>query len=206
MRAIFKVSISLFAGLLLFSQVAAAINWGYNFDSALRRADAEGKPVMVDFSTEWCGWCKVMEKNTFSNSEVNALAAKFVCVKVDGDKSRDLVRKYNIKGYPTTLFLNEKGVPIERVVGYLPPDRFADKMKAILSRYKPAPAKKAEEGTAAGDMLLTGVFHSADSPKAVINNTIVGIGDEVNGAKVIKITETEVILTRDGKKIKLGME
>jgi thioredoxin-related protein len=210
MRAAFKVFIFLLAGLMMFSQVAVAINWGRNLDSALRKAAAEGKLVMVDFYTEWCGWCKVMEKNTFSNSEVNSLASKFVCVKVDGDRSRDLVRKYNIKGYPTTIFLNEKGMAIERVTGYLPPDQFADKMKALLSRHKVAPsgkdAPKAEKKADTGDLALTGIFHSADSPKAVINNTIVGIGDEVSGAKVIRITETEVTLSRDGKEIKLRME
>jgi thioredoxin-related protein len=201
----FKILLS--AGILcvLFAHTAYAISWHRSLNSALRASNKQGKPVLVDFYTEWCGWCKKMDKDTYSHAGVEKEAVNFICVKVDGDKNRDLVRKYNIKAYPTTLFLNGKGVAIDRIRGYLPPDQFLPKMKSIATRYKPSVQTKKSK-TAPSGFNLSGIIFSQDDPKAIVNNNIVGIGDTVGGAKVVAITQYGVILSGQDGEIVLKLE
>jgi thioredoxin-related protein len=198
--------ISLFVALSVLSASSAhAISWHRNLNSALRASSSRGKPVLVDFYTDWCGWCKKMDKDTYSHAGVKKEAANFICVKVNGDKNRDLVRKYNIKAYPTTLFLNSKGVAIERVRGYVPPSRFLPKMKAIATRYKPT--SKAKKGKASpSGFNLSGILFSEENPKAIVNNNIVGIGDTVGGAKVVSISQYGVTLSGKDGEIVLKLE
>lgn len=151
-----------------------------------------------------------MDQDTYSDRSVNTLAADFVCVKIDGDSNRNLVQKYNVKGYPTTLFLNGKGVVVQRVRGYAGPGKFYKVMKSVLAKYSP-PVKKREkrekkEKGQESPFKLAGIFYSSQNPKAIVNNTMVGVGDAVDGAKVIKISETRVTLFYQGKEIELAME
>lgn len=204
-RAYFKIFL-LFAVLsVLCGKNAHAISWHRNLNSALRASSAQGKPVLVDFYTDWCGWCKRMDTDTYAHAGVEKEAANFICVKVDGDRSRDIVRKYNIKAYPTTLFLNSKGVAIERIRGYLPPSQFLPKMKAIATRYKPASRIKKGEAAPSG-FNLSGILFTENDPKAIVNNNIVGIGDTVGGAKVVGITQYDVTLSGKDGKIVLKLE
>lgn len=132
-------SIVLLVALFLFLPSGAyAINWRYNLQDAFRIAKSSQKPIMVDFYTEWCGWCKKLDSDTYSDPDVKKLAEEFICVKIDGDKERGLVSKYNISGYPTILFLNYEGTVVNQVVGYEGPSDFAKTMKVVLERTKKA--------------------------------------------------------------------
>ena len=114
-----------------------------DWDRGLAEARAAGRPLLVDVYTDWCGWCKRMDREVYAHPEVrDYLALKFVTVKLDAEGSqtlsydgrtwtaRTLARRLGVTGYPTTLFLDPKGGPPEGVPGYLPPDRFL-----LLLRY-----------------------------------------------------------------------
>lgn len=119
---------------------AFAINWRYNLSDALKTAKSQNKPVMIDFYTEWCGWCKKLDSDTYADSTVKKLAEDFICVKIDGDKERGLVGKYNISGYPTIIFLSFEGTVIKQFAGYLGPADFAKTMKDVLEKTKKSSA------------------------------------------------------------------
>ena len=208
-----KIIISLILLCSMFAKSACAIAWHYDLRTALDKAGREGKPVLVDFYTDWCGWCTKMDQDTYSDKSVNAIASDFACVKINGDRQRDLVQKYNVKAYPTTVFLDGKGTAIQKVRGYLGPGQMNKVMRSVLANYSPQAKKgkrraqkKRKDKDRKSSFELSGIFYSGQAPKAVVNNTMVGVGDTVGGAKVVKISETEVILSYQGKEIKLTIE
>lgn len=76
--------------------------------------NAENKTVLVDFHTEWCGPCKML------NPVVEAIAEQYAStlevVKVDADKFQDITAKYGVRGIPT-LMMFKQGTPASTKVG-----------------------------------------------------------------------------------------
>ena len=97
-----------------------------SFDEALKLAKEENKILIVDVYTDWCGWCKKMDKDTYSNNGVKKLLYNdFICVKLDAEGSEsnkyqgksytssELAVLFNVTAYPTTVFLKPDGSIIE---------------------------------------------------------------------------------------------
>ena len=82
------------------------------------------QPVLVDFSAEWCGPCKMLDPI------VTQLAGewehKIKVVKIDADQNPDILMQYNVLGIPTLLFFKD-GVVAERVTGYQPKEKLTAK-------------------------------------------------------------------------------
>lgn len=132
-------------GLLLFAGCAkkgggnasregkAMVGWATDFPQGLHIAKKERKPIMVDFYTSWCKWCKVLEESTYATPQVAKFLGDLVCIRVNAEKDSLISQKYNIHGFPSILFLNPGGEEIDRIVGYLPPRDFIKEAKGILN-------------------------------------------------------------------------
>ncbi len=103
---------------------ATGIAWASSFENALEEAQIDGKIVMVDFFTDWCGWCRRLDSDTYSNADVAAHARRIVCVKVNAERRTDLARRYGVRVFPTITFLRPDGTQIDGIRGYLPPRQF----------------------------------------------------------------------------------
>lgn len=114
--------------------IAGGISWENSLEKGLQLAKQNNKPIMVDFYTDWCGWCKKLDSDTYSNTKVQALADKFICVKVNGDKDRANTAKYGVNGYPTIVFLSSEGKEIDRNVGYTIPEELTKTMQKLLGK------------------------------------------------------------------------
>ncbi|MDA0933688.1 MAG: thioredoxin family protein [Planctomycetota bacterium] len=92
----------------------------HDVDQALADAKATGKRVFLDFETTWCGPCKQMDLMVYTARAVvtAAATADLICVKVDGDERRDLVKRFGVEAYPTLLVLSPEGEVLRREVGY----------------------------------------------------------------------------------------
>nr|WP_314498042.1 thioredoxin family protein [uncultured Chryseobacterium sp.] len=93
-----------------------------NFKSLLAKAKKENKLIFVDAYAVWCGPCKLMVKNIFPLKNVgDHYNAHFINAKIDMEKGEgiDLAKKYNVKAFPTYLFINGDGEEVHRTLGYV---------------------------------------------------------------------------------------
>jgi len=91
-------------------------------DQAKTESAKTGKPIFVDLSAVWCGYCKKMKKSVFTNQAVaSAMNKGFVSLALDGEQGdgKALVAKLGISGFPTQLLLDSDGNVIKKNTGYL---------------------------------------------------------------------------------------
>lgn len=113
------------------------------FDS-WQKAVAEKKPLVVEFSQEGCGWCKKLDEETMSSSEVAAHKDKAVWVRLDPTKDEDdkgnvaqLAQDLKIDRFPTTVVLNVTETAINeagRIIGFFNAKDMANNLDQILPK------------------------------------------------------------------------
>jgi uncharacterized protein YyaL (SSP411 family) len=109
------------------------IGWREWSAEAFDEATRSGKLVLLDLFAQWCHWCHVMDKTTYSSPEIiRTINEKFVPVRVDIDRRPDISERYNRGGFPTTAFLSDRGESIWGAT-YVPPDDMKRIMTSILA-------------------------------------------------------------------------
>ena len=101
----------------------------------------EKKMIFIDFYTTWCGPCKMMSSEVFTQDQVGEYFNRtFVNLKVDAEKGEgvELAKKYQVKAYPTFVVLRADGTEVYRTAGARPADEFVDKIrKGIDPKWSP---------------------------------------------------------------------
>jgi thiol:disulfide interchange protein DsbD len=112
------------------------VNWQPYSEGLLTKARKINKPVIIDFYADWCSPCRELEEITFHDATIVKQAKQdFIMIKVDLTRKgnplhEQLLKKYEIKGVPTVVFLNGKGKERNdlRLVDYLPASQFLTRM------------------------------------------------------------------------------
>jgi len=139
MKKMKKISLILSAaiiilGLYAFKPKNYEVKW-MNFNDGYALAKKKNKIILVDVYTEWCGWCKRMDKDTYAKTSISSvLNEKYVSVKFnpevegvkytyngktyDGPGLAAAISNNSISGYPTTVFINPKTHKTKIEVGY----------------------------------------------------------------------------------------
>lgn len=97
------------------------------WEEVVQKAKKENKPIFVDAYAVWCGPCKWMAKNVFTNDTVaDFYNTNFVNVKMDMEKGEgiELAKKWKIQAYPTLLYFSPEGDMIHRICGAYPANEF----------------------------------------------------------------------------------
>ena len=128
-----KLATLLYASLLSLPILAADSNWGTELPAALSQAKKDNKMVLMDFTgSDWCGWCKKLDKEVFSTPEFAEYAKKnLVLVEVDFPANKKqtaelkkvnaaLKDKYGAEGFPTIVIVSGDGKQLWKQVGYMP--------------------------------------------------------------------------------------
>ncbi|MBB6370630.1 thioredoxin family protein [Chryseobacterium shigense] len=111
---------SIFIGALAFAQGIKFED--SNFSAILAKAKKENKLIFIDAYASWCGPCKLMVKNIFPLQTVGDFYnSHFINAKIDMEKGEGigLAKKYNVKAFPTYLFINGDGEEVHRTLGYV---------------------------------------------------------------------------------------
>lgn len=109
------------------------LTWESDWETALARAEAENRPLLVTFSAEWCIWCRRLESTTFVDREVQARLAELVLLELEIDRGgRERARALGVDAPPTLVVLSPRGEELGRILGYMPPTTFLERLTAIL--------------------------------------------------------------------------
>ncbi|MDD9943691.1 MAG: thioredoxin family protein [Myxococcales bacterium] len=115
----------------------AQLAWMHDFQAAKARAQAEGKPLLVDFGASWCGACGELERHTFSDDRVVREGQRFIPVKVDLSPDKDtpekraLLASYEHRGLPLVVLHHGSGDEAARVTSFVPAEEFLELMKGV---------------------------------------------------------------------------
>ena len=150
------------------SESSAQIQW-LTWEEAQAKNQKEPRKFIVDVYTQWCGWCKKMDKATFGQAEISSyINSNYYPVKFDAETKEDIsfkgkVYKYVRQGttgyhqlaaeimfgklsYPTIVFLDEQLNVIQPIPGYQDPGSLDKIMKYFAENYyKTTPWKKYEQ-------------------------------------------------------------
>ena len=120
---------------------AAPVDWSGWTPALFAKAKAEKRFVILDLQAVWCHWCHVMEQTTYADPKVQALLEKkYLPVRVDQDGNPDLSSRYGDWGWPATIILAADGTEIAKLRGYIPPDRMAILLQAVIDDPSPGPS------------------------------------------------------------------
>jgi thioredoxin-related protein len=151
MKIRFVTIAALFSVLILMGAASSApvngvVKW-MTFEEAVEKSKSEKRKIFIDVYTDWCGWCKVMDKNTFSEPKIaKILNEEFYPVKFDAEQRENVVfnghtfkfvpsgnKGYhelaasllnNKLSYPSVVFLDEDFKMIQPLAGYQRPEEF----------------------------------------------------------------------------------
>lgn len=157
-RIVLILAVALIASTSAIAQ-SQEINW-MTFEEALAAQKKKPKKIMMDVYTNWCGPCKMLDKNTFHNKDVVEYVNKnYYAVKFNGEgnsevsyngqdyknpnykeelknrrnSAHELTRVLGIRAYPTIVYFDEKGEKIQPISGYMKPKQIELYLKLFHS-------------------------------------------------------------------------
>jgi len=125
----------LLAALVAFVGCGGSSEASYEYDSlSAAQAASDGKPILIDFYTDWCTYCKMMDTTTFTDTSVTSyIRGNILVAKVNAEKDSALANSYGVTGYPTLVLVEPDGSEIDRFIGYYPPEKFLPALTAYVN-------------------------------------------------------------------------
>jgi thiol:disulfide interchange protein len=111
------------------------------FERGLELARSEGRPMLVNFVVDWCGYCRKMDRETWKHPSVVERMRDFVAVRVDAEEAprgggaggADLAATFGVSGFPTLLLMDADGRVLSRTGGYQSPRQLLTWIERSLS-------------------------------------------------------------------------
>ena len=103
-----------------------------DLEAARAEAGRRDTVVMIEFYADWCNWCRRLEADTFAAPTVRRELEQIVSLRRDAEKDgAELAARFGVDSYPTVIFLDPAGNEMDRIIGYLPPDPFLERIERI---------------------------------------------------------------------------
>ncbi len=125
------------------------ITW-YSFDEVVEKVANDPKMVFIDVYTDWCGWCKKMDKDTFTDQEVvNFVNEHFYAVKLNAEDKKKkfefrgkeyseetMARAMRVSSYPNFVIMDAAMENITQLEGYKEPQPFVEALALLMENFK----------------------------------------------------------------------
>lgn len=113
---------------------AQDIQWRTDYNAARKEADKKGLPLVIDFGTENCYWCKRLDEDTFREPAVaKMMNEKFIPLKIDANQEAQLAKMLNISRYPTVILAAPDGKILGTLEGYKDATHFYGDLQRALA-------------------------------------------------------------------------
>lgn len=161
MKKLLALCIALFSLVNVHAEDGIQFSHG-SWKEILSQAKKENKLVFIDVYTSWCGPCKMMAAEVFPQQIVgDKFNASFINYKIDAEKGEgvQIAKQFEVKAFPTYLFVNGDGQLIYRTSGYMPAASFLNEANiAQKAKNDPKPIAKWQDeynsGKRSKDFLL----------------------------------------------------
>lgn len=149
-RKYFPTAAAVFAAMLLTISAgtasAAGISWRSSLQAAAEESGRTGKPLLLKFTASWCGYCRKMKAETFSDPRiVEHVSDCFIPIEVDADKNPQLMQAVGVKGLPTTVIVSPELKVVRKLTGY----QNADQLDQHLTQVCPATHRRSADSAPA---------------------------------------------------------
>ena len=112
---------------------ASGVEWRTDIRAAAALAEQSNRPMLLQITAQWCGYCHKMFNQTYSQASVTELVNdSFVCVKVDADENPELIRELQVRSLPTTVIVSPQMGVLKKLAGF----QSATAMKSKLGEFQ----------------------------------------------------------------------
>jgi thiol-disulfide isomerase/thioredoxin len=108
------------------------VAWSQSYEVGLNVARMQQLPLLVFFTASWCPWCHKLEQEVLTQPRVLQELRKFICVKLDAEKSRDVAMAFGVVSLPRIVVVNTHGEIIGDWLGYRDANEFLDLVADVL--------------------------------------------------------------------------
>jgi thiol:disulfide interchange protein DsbD len=106
--------------------VGSTVGWRGDEAVALAEARGAGRPVLIDFTADWCAACHELDKLTWSDPTISATLGGFVALRLDmtrkNPETEAIRSRWKVSGLPTVIVLDRQGNEVDRFFGFRPPE------------------------------------------------------------------------------------
>lgn len=112
----------------------APIAWHSDVAQAWQKSQVQQRPLIVYVTRDNCVFCEKMKHETWRDARVaQAVSEGFVPLFVDGTQPSALTKELAVSAYPATFVISPQAVVLERINGYVPPERLAARLSSMRS-------------------------------------------------------------------------
>jgi len=133
--------------LCLLAPIASAgdIAWQSDYATALKKAKQTDRLIMLFIYSDWCPYCRQLNKVTYPDPTVIARTRQVIPVKVNGEtkEARPLAKRFGFLGYPTILFIDRNEQIQGKIPGFEGPETFAADIDRFVASYRASDAMQA---------------------------------------------------------------
>ena len=95
------------------------VTWLHDWDAAIKEARKKNYPIFLDVYASWCEYCKILHNEIYPSTKINSELKKFITVSIDGEKSPEIMQKFDLKGFPSIILLDKNGYELEKINGVI---------------------------------------------------------------------------------------